>query len=993
MTTSDFSKKDFKLSFKVFYELMAKRVQEVLLISSPYDAFIMEEDEGLAVKIIEEYRGLNLTRPPRFTWVNTANEALKVLSQKKIELILTMPRIDDTDPFVLGRKIKKEYKNIPIFLLAHDISKILLHSVYENKDFIDKIFVWSGSNFLLMTIIKSVEDMMNVEFDTRRAMVKTIIIVEDSPEYYSFLLPLLYQEIISQTRKVMEDSLNKEHRFLRMRARPKILLAQNYEEAEELYEKYKEYLLCVISDVRFRKNGKIDPKAGITFLSKIREENPDIPILMLSSEAENMKYAKNINAVFLNKLSVYLHTEIISFLKEYLGFGDFIFKMPNGKEICRVKNLAEMEKALPYIDLESIKYHSENNDFSVWMTARSEIELVSKLRPRKVSEFPDLESVRSFIMQCLKEARINRQKGIVVEFDREGFDPDADFIKLGKGSLGGKARGLAFFSNQIHRHLDIENKFENVTVSIPKTMVISTEEFDSFVEKNDLKKFSDKDAPDEEIAKKFLNASFSEEIEKNLKEILYYIKFPLAVRSSSLLEDSQYQPYAGIYNTYMIPNAADIETRFKRLTDAIKLVYASTYFAAPKAFAKNTLHKTKEEKMAVIIQQIIGRNYDGFFYPAISGVCQSYNFYPISPMAPEDGVINIAAGLGKIVVEGSSSISFSPKLPRALPNFSTVKDMLMSCQKFFYALDLQKFPAEFGSLTDMHKNLKDDVTLTKINIEDFENISFISPIRQLCSTYYPEDDIIRDGINTEGFPIMTFASILKYNSFPLSDILKEILEIGYKGMGCNIEIEFAVNYPKKRNEKYEFSILQIRPMAKAWHESDVAIKDKEKTDALCFSASALGNNISNDIYDIIFVDPERLDISQTLNIASEINRVNKLLQKEGRKYLLIGPGRWGTADRWLGIPVTWNDISNVGVIIEVSNQQFKAEPSQGSHFFHNITSLGISYLTIDDKGFINWDKLKSLPIASKSNFITHVRLKNNLTIKIDGKKSQGVVLL
>jgi CheY-like chemotaxis protein len=997
MTIPNFSNNNFKLSFKVFYELMAKRVQEVLLVSSPYDAFMIEEDESLAVKIIDEYRGLNLTRPPRFTWVTTAVDALKVLSQKKIELVLTMPRIDDIDPFILGREIKKAHKNIPVFLLSHDISKILMESIYENKDVIDKVFVWSGSTHLLMTIIKSVEDMMNVELDTKKADVRTIIIVEDSPEYYSFLLPLLYKEIITQTRMVMEDSLNKEHQFLRMRARPKLLLAQDYEEAEKLYEKYKEYMLCVISDVRFPKNDTIDDEAGIKFLTNIREESSDIPLLMLSSEEKNRKYSDKISAVFFNKNSL-SPNEIHSFLENYLGFGDFVFKDSFGKEICRVNNLAQMEKTLPNVPLKSIDYHSRKNDFSGWMAARSEIELVSRLKPYIVSDFEDIEDVRNYIIKCLKEARINRQKGIVVDFTDKSFDPDADFVKLGKGSLGGKARGLAFMSEQIHNHSNIENKFKNVNVSIPKTMVISTEEFDSFIDKNKLKKIYDEDLQDEEIVKKFLSTSFSEKLDKNLKKFLSYIKYPLAIRSSSLLEDAQYQPYAGIYKTYMIPNNSEkLDLRLRRLKDAIKLVYASTYFAEPKAFSKNTLNKTKEEKMAVVIQQIIGRNYDGYFYPAISGVAQSYNFYPIAPMRQEDGIAHIAAGLGKIVVEGMSALRFSPKFPQIMPQFSILKDILNNAQKFFYGLNLKKFPEEFGSAENARENLKDDVTLEKIKIYEFQDIPNISPVKKLCGTYYPEDNIIRDGVNMSGYPVLTFANILKYKEFPLPEILIELLEMGYKGMGCHVEIEFAVNFPKKpdekSDEKYEFSVLQIRPMAKIGSGSQVTINKKDRNKALCFSDNALGNGVYSNISDIVFVDPDRFNPAQTTKIALEINKINKTFDKKGKKYLLIGSGRWGTADRWLGIPVAWNDISKVGAIIEVANKEVRAEASCGSHFFHNITSLGISYLTIEAAGFIDWKTLKNLPFKEKLQFVTHVELNSDLIIKIDGKKSQGVVLL
>ncbi|MGD9272999.1 MAG: PEP/pyruvate-binding domain-containing protein, partial [Desulfobacterales bacterium] len=812
--------------------------------------------------------------------------------------------------------------------------------------------------------------------------------VEDSPIYYSSILPLLYKEIVLQTQAVMEDSLNDEHRILRMRARPKILLAENFEEAEDLYHRFKPYLLSIFSDVRFPRNGKVDEAAGLSLLKMVRDETPDIPLLMLSSEEKNRQKANTIPAVFLNKNAPALHTEIREFFKQYLGFGDFIFRLPDGTDVGRASNLREMQKILPTIPDASILYHAYRNHFSSWLMARSEIMLATKLKPVKATEFDTVAHLKKFLIYSVAERRKGRQKGIIAQFDPDHYDPDAEFVKIGKGSLGGKARGLAFMSIQLKETGEFRKRFGDIDIHVPKTLVISTEAFDEFMTENNLKDVTTGELSDIEISERFFEARLPEWLQRDLEMVLSNLDYPLAVRSSSLLEDAQFQPFAGIYRTYMLPNRhPDLNLRLARLIQAIKLVYASTYMAAPRAYAKSTMHRTEDEKMAVIIQHLTGSLNGSTYYPALSGVAQSYNFYPVSDMKPEEGIAHIAMGLGKTVVEGGKSLRFSPRYPQLLPQFSTVEDIQKNAQRFFFALNLKHFSNDFDTL----QKFTDDVTLVKIEVDAAGDHP---AVRHLCSTYNPQDHRIRDVYSPHGYPVVTFASILKYQSFPLPDILTEILEIGRRGMGCPVEIEFAVNLPFNGEGQNEFALLQIRPMAISRHDRTVDITEADMATAFCYSSMALGHGRDRSISDIIFVCPDTFNPSQTVAIAKEIGFLNGRLVATNRKYLLVGPGRWGSADRWLGIPATWSEISGVGAMVETRAEDLNADPSQGSHFFHNITSLGISYLNLVENGkdFIDWRWLETLPVAEATEHVKHVNLERPITIKIDGKTSRAALM-
>lgn len=964
---------------------MLKKVREILLISTPYDAWIMEEDCRLSERIINEYRGLNLSHPPRLNWVSSAAEALASLDQKQFDMVITMSRVADLDAFAIGKKIKKKAPDLPVMLLSHQVVPVEeCHPEQSSPSPIDRIFLWSGNTDILLALIKSAEDQMNVVHDTDFAGIRVIIFVEDSPTYISSLLPILYKELVTQAQAVMEEGLNEEHRLLAMRARPKILVAQSYEKAISLFEQFKPYVLAVISDVRFPRQCVLDGNAGVNLLNKIKKDRFDIPLLLTSSEPKNAEKAAGIPAIFVDKNSPSLLAEVKSFFLDYLGFGDFIFRTPDHRPIAKASNLRSLEKNLYSIPEESLVFHCNRNDFSRWLFARSEIELASKVRPIRDNDFASAESHRQHLISIIGARRMRRQRGVVVNFDAGDFDPDTDFFKIGTGSLGGKGRGLAFVSSILQRNLHIHKKFDQVNITIPQMLVITTEGFDEFVDKNDLKGLSKSEMPDAEVAERFLMGQFPSWLEEDLRAYISQIKYPLAVRSSSLFEDAQFHAYAGLYKTYMLANDdPDLERRLNQLISAIKLIYASIYYKGAKAFSRRVGQRTEEEKMAVIVQQVAGERHGEYLYPSISGAAQSHNYYPFGKMKPEEGIATIALGLGKTVMDGEKALRFSPKYPQVLPQRTTVDDILENSQQFFYALKMGGPCLELG--------VNESITLAKREISDATDEP---PLKLLTGTYIPEEHRIRDATQTPGYQVLTFSQVLKYNLFPLADLLAEILTIGQEGIGCPVEIEFSVNLGQPNERLPEFALLQIRPMTAREELMKVDIQQAEIQQAFCFSSQALGNGISTDMADIVYVKPDVFDPSHTLQIAREIGHINTNLLREKRKYLLIGPGRWGSADRWLGIPVSWSDISGVGAMVETSHPLLKAEPSQGSHFFHNITTLGINYMTVfeSQENSIDWKWLTSLPAAAETPFVSHVRLDQVLQLKVDGRKSLGVIL-
>jgi CheY-like chemotaxis protein len=975
---------DFDPRFKIFHELMARKVRDILLVSTPYDAWILEEDCRLSERIIHEYRGLNLSNPPRFTWVSSAQEALAMLDKKKFDMVISMLQLADMDVFALGEEIKKKTSDLPVVLLAHESlpSPDQQYPVdFAKPPGIDRIFVWSGNTDILVAMVKSAEDRMNVEYDTKFAGIRVILFVEDSPAYISSLLPVLYKELVTQTQAILGQGLNEEHRLLTMRARPKILVAENYEEALQLFEKFQPYVHGVISDVRIPRDGVLDENAGVDFLLKIKKERFDIPLLLTSSEALNADKAKKVPAIFVDKNSPSLYAEVRSFFLEHLGFGDFVFRKPDGREIERAPNLRKFEELLQHIPEDSFIHHCSRNDFSRWLFARTEIMLASKVRPLRDDDFSSVKNHRQYLISLIQTRRQRRLKGVVANFDAGDFDPDTEFFKIGNGSLGGKARGLAFVANLLQRIPAVHKKFEDVDIFVPQTLVVTTEGFDAFVEANDLKKLAKSNLSDEAIAEAFRNASFPQWIAQELKAYLARIKYPLAIRSSSLLEDAKFRAYAGLYRTYMLPNIdSDLETRLKQLINAIRLVYASTFFQDPRAFSKRVGHRTEEEKMAVIVQQLVGEHYGDYFYPTLSGVAQSHNYYPFAKMRPEEGIATVALGLGKTVMEGGKALRFSPKYPQLLPQRSTVDDILENAQQFFYALKMAADHREFGILEDAY--------LKKRDVSDADEEP---PVKFLASTYIPEEHRIRDSAHMPGYRVLTFAQIMKYGQFPLAEILTELLTLGQEGMGCPVELEFSVNTPKDPQRRSQFAFLQLRPMTARADVLQVNIRDDEAARAFCVSGRALGNAEKKDMADILFVKPDGFDPAKTPQIAREIGELNAGLLNGSRKYLLIGPGRWGSADRWLGIPVSWADICGVGAIVETSSLKLKADPSQGSHFFHNITTLGITYATVSEDDFMDWNWLASQPAANQTAHVVHLQLDKPFVLKVDGRTSKCVM--
>ena len=976
---------EFYPRFKAFHELMANKIREILLVSSPYDAFILEEDTSLASQIINEYRGLNLSQPPRVTRTASAREALRLLEQKTVDMVIAMPHLEDMDAFTLSLEVKRIKPSLPVTLLAHSTRSI--YPLPENLDCtgVDRIFIWSGNSDLLLALVKNAEDSLNVERDTRRAMVRVLILVEDSPVYYSSFLPLIYKEIVKQTQEVLQSGLNEEHRLLLMRARPKILLARTYEEALEFCGKYKDYLFGIISDTRLPREGRLDDNAGFEILTKIKQDIPDLPVLLMSSESGNMEVAAKIPAAFIDKNSPNLISELHEFFLTHLGFGEFVFRLPDGTEIDRATDLHELELKVARIPDKSLLYHAQHNHFSRWIMARSEFTLASAIRQAQTSDFEGVDEIRQYLVSMIHGLRKWRQKGVVAQFSPNYFDPEVmDFIKIGSGSLGGKARGLAFMSALLHEQQELHEKYHDVDILIPKTLVICTDGFESFVRENDLKHFSQEGYTDEEIRKSFLKAKMPEWLLDQLEVFLKKVIHPVSVRSSSLLEDAHFQPFAGIYKTYMIPNNhPDFRVRFQHLVTAIKLVYASTYYESAKSYSRTISATPQEEAMAVIIQQLVGQVHGDFFYPTIGGVAQSHNFYPVGPMKPEDGIASIALGFGKTVVEGEKSLRFCPKYPQVTPQFSNVDDILENAQRYFYALRIKNYSEmlQFEPYSNLEKRLVDEAEGEL-------------PVKFLSGTYIPEEHRIRESGFMPGPKVLTFASVLKHDIFPLSELLSDLIHLGKRNLGCPIEIEFSVNLKQGGRKKGDFFFLQIRPMAFEQERFNIRITEEESKKAICRCGQALGVGVKEDIRDVVFVKPDVFKAESTQQIAQEIKKINAILVSQKRPYLLIGPGRWGSADPWLGIPVSWKDISGVCAIVELRYEKLKADPSQGSHFFLNITSLGIHYLTVTEGSggdHLDWNWLYSQPVVEETAFLKHIRTDKPLVVKIDSNRSECVV--
>ncbi len=970
---------------EIYHMLMPFKIREILLVSSLYDAFIIEEEGLISELVIGQYQHHLLSSPPRVTRVSSGEEALEKAKDGRFDMVITMSKHIGMNPFEFGEKIKEIHPHLPVILLVTDSADIDFIKQEENRRWrsIDKIFYWTGDPTLFLAIIKCVEDYFNAPHDTINGNVRVIILVEDSIQFYSMFLPIIYTEIVQQTRRSLSEDLNEMQRLLKRRMRPKILLAETYEEAVELYEKYKDYILGIITDVEFKRNGEVDSEAGYKFIEYVRSKSKYVRILVESSDQRNREKAESLGASFLYKNSPTLREDFEGFLLQELGFGDFIFRLPSeGKlvEITRASNMKEFEEALKEkIPLESIKYHAERNDFSNWLMARGEFKLAMELQSKKLSDFTDLQEVREYLINVFRESRREKQMGVITDFSEQKFEFDSTFTRIRGDSLGGKGRGIAFIRSLIARY-GLEKKYPGVRITVPSTVVIGTLEFDRFLTENNIReKISDGDLTDEEIAEIFLEGEICEELKDDLRRLLKYFRTPLAVRSSSILEDSPTRSFAGIYLTYMLPNNhPDDEVRLKQLCQAIKLIYASVFFKEAREYIASTSSKPEEEKMAVVIQELVGMENNNWFYPTFSGVAQSINFYPVSPQKTEDGIASTAVGLGKTVVNGEKCLRFSPRYPKHIPGLSTTSEILRETQRELYVLDLSK--------EDFKLSINEDVTLKKIRVED---IKYDPAIPFLASTYDINDDIIRDGGSLDDKPILiTFAGILKYNLFPLAEILREILDIGEKGMGCPIQIEFAVNL--REDQPSTFALLQIRPLPQYSEENITIDEPISREQALLYSTRAMGNGIVK-LWDVIYVKPDGFDSTKTIEIATEIEHLNRVVETP---YLLIGPGRWGTRDRFLGIPVSWGDISNAKVIVEASIENFHFEPSQGTHFLHNVISKGVGYIMTSHKPeeFIDWEWLETQPSVETLRYVKYLHLKDPLLVKLDGRRGEAVIL-
>ncbi len=964
--------------FRMYHELMARKVRNILLISTPYDAWVMEEDCKLSERIVSEYRGLNLSHPPRLAWVSSVDEALRELERRSFDLVIHMPQIADMEDVNAARAVKEAAPDMPVALLTHRDVRF----PEGRPDWFDLHFVWSGDAELLVAMVKLCEDAWNVDVDTRTGGIRVIIFVEDSPRYASSLLPILYKELVRQTQAVIEHGLNQEHRLLTMRARPKILLAENYERAMALFDIYAEHVQGVISDVRFPWNGEMCDDAGVSLLREIKRRRKDIPLLMASNEPSNAKQAESIPAFFVDKNSPLLMEAGKRFVADQLGFGDFIFRREDGSEMARASSLYVLEKLIRVIPDEVFLRHARHNDFSRWFFARTEFGLACTVRPLTEGDFENARALREFLVERIHERRKQRQKGVVVTFNPRDFDPATDFMKIGDGSLGGKARGVAFLFAMLERATDLQEKYaESMEVTAPRTLALATTCFDEFVDLNGLRHLAETVVDDEDVVRLFEEAVFPEWIHRQLGAYLMEIRHPLAVRSSSLLEDAQFQAYAGLYSTYMLPNDhPELEFRLLQLEQAIKLVFASTYFRSPKAFSRRVNLRTDEERMGVIIQEVMGEQHDSHYYPAMSGVAQSYNYYPFGRMKPEDGVATVAMGFGKTVVDGEKCLRFSPRHPQVLPQCPTTGEALRNAQTFFYSLAM---PGIRGS------RIVKGANVVRRDIADAEPDG---PLSLLASTYLPDQDIFRDTAAVPGPKVMLFAPVLKHRSIPLAKVLDDVLAVAQEAMGGPVEMEFAVNMYND-GRKPVFALLQVRPMSALGSLTHVDISTEEMEQGFCYSEHALGNAEKADIMDIVYVRPDIFDPAHTERIAREIGAVNHRMVTGNRKYVLIGPGRWGSSDPWLGIPVEWADISGVSVIVETYAENLKVEPSQGSHFFHNITTLGINYVMVPEVGEsrLDWQWITAQPGEECGEFIACVRLEAPIIVKVDGRSSKCVM--
>lgn len=967
----------------IFHDLQPFKVKEILLVANLYDAYSIEGEGRFADHILGEYYQMSLTSIPRVTGVSSEEEAFNRLRARHYDMVIIMIGVDKDSPMELCRKIKSKYPYLPTFLLLNNPSDMaFVKKQKAMKVPFDNYFVWTGESKVFFAMVSLLEDRVNVENDTMKGLTGVILLVEDSADYYSSYLPMLYNLVMDQTKSLIEDvSTDELYKVLKLRARPKILLASNWESAINIFENYRNNLLCVISDMAFPRKNEMNETAGFELIRHIKSDLPNLPTVLQSSDPENAKYAFTLKSNFINKNSESLLQDLKSFINYYLGFGHFVYRDNHGRQIAVARSMKEFEAYLETIPEDSLAYHGMKNHFSHWLMARGEVKIAKLINPVKVSDFNSLNELREYLLNIIRKRRQELNKGRVINFEESAVIDETNVVSLSAGSLGGKGRGLAFINTLIYS-FELGRLIPGINVKTPITAIIGTDEYDMFMERNHLWNLVKEERDFDVIQKLFLEGSLSYTLEKKLRIFVRKITRPLAVRSSSLFEDSMSQPFSGIFGTYLLPNNnPEPEVRLKEMSDAIKLVFASIYSKNARGYFEAIHHKIELEKMAVVIQQVVGNRYDDTFYPHISGSAQSFNFYPVAHMTPKDGFAVAAVGLGQYVMEGNMAYRFSPAYP-ALEIISQ-KDLYRNSQVSFYAIDMGK--KELNLLEGENAGLKMlDISFAEKN----------GTLNHVASVFNPDNDTINPGLDTPGPRVINFADILKYNYIPLATALKTVLDVVTEACGTPVEIEFAVDLTKDETGNASFYLLQIKPLLGSGAGYNIDPDTINESELVLVTGKSMGNGVIDGITDLVYIDPEKFDNKRTFKMADEISEMNEIMVKEGRKYVLIGPGRWGTRDRFLGIPVAWPQISGAKVIVEVSLPDFHPDASLGSHFFHNVTSMNVGYFSIDqdsDHDRVCWEKIRNQQLISKGEFFRHVRFENPLLIRMDGRKGMAVI--
>jgi hypothetical protein len=981
---------DAEERFERFENLMPFKVHNILLVSSLYDSFILREDGRLNELLIDESVELDLRRVPGITQVSSCAEAVDLARSQQYNLIVTNLTVGDVNAAQLASEVKRAGLDVPVVVLGYDYREIKNFVARNPVTEIERVFLWQGNARILITIVKYIEDKRNVLHDTRAIGVPVLLVVEDNIRYYSAFLPVIYTELIKQSRRVIQEGINVAHKLVRMQARPKILLSSNFEDAARLVQEYRNYLFGLVSDVEFPWEGKLSPEAGFELARMVKSLVPDVPVVLQTGRTEFRPRAHAAGYSFLRKRSPTLLKDLRRILTEQFGFGDFVFRLPDASEVGRAKDMNELEEQLQTVPAESIVFHSQSNHFSHWLMARTEFALAAKLRPRKVSDFPSPEHLRRDLIESINEYRREQSEVLIGDFRADTFKPsESSFLRIGSGSLGGKARGLAFVRHLL-RKSRMTRRFPGVRISVPPAVVLATDVFDQFVAENNLLDFALRCEDDAEIQRKFLAAPLSTSLSQDLKAFLAEVSHPLAVRSSSLLEDSQYQPFTGVYETFMLGNQqADPDDRLAALSEAIRRVYASMFSRHAKAYVRATPYRLEEEKMAVILQQVVGTRFGERFYPDFSGVVRSRNFYPVPPMTFEDGIAAVALGLGRAVVDGGKCLTFCPRYPRNLVQFSSVEDILANSQSEFWGLELNG-SAE-GRPGHWHER--------RFGLDAAESDG---TLRAVASTYSKDNHAVYDGVSRPGSRIVTFAPMLKHGTFPLAEILDDLVRAGEDALGNAVEIEFAVRLPQQAEsmdrqptgQAAEFGFLQIRPLTLARDTEDLALDDVRPEQLICQSSKVLGNGRIDNLHDVVVVDSQRFERSRSQEVATAVARFNRLLNEENRPYLLIGVGRWGSTEPWLGIPVEWDEISGARVIVEAGFRDFRVTPSQGSHFFQNLTAFQIGYFTVNPdagEGSVDWQWLAEQPVVEEQGCVRHLQFAEPIRVLMNSRTSQGVI--